>query len=100
MIKEEIKMRKVKKNKDKYMKKVKRKNAIIEAKLKVFKEIFEKKESKAVNAYVMFRSMEGKERALRAYKHGACARFFYSVFCCKCKQYSKKKFFGRWLKVK
>jgi hypothetical protein len=77
-----------------------RKNNIVDAKLKVFKDFINKKESVAVNAYVMFRSMEGKQRALAAYEDGPITRLLNTIFCCKCRDYQKKKFYDKWLKVK
>ena len=41
-----------------------KKNAVIDAKVKTYIEYEKKKSNEVVNAYVMFRSMEGKERAI------------------------------------
>jgi hypothetical protein len=49
-----------------------------------------KNKNEAVYAYVMFRSMEGKERAIKAYKDGACKRFFKKFCCCAGKTYKSK----------
>ena len=38
--------------------------------------------NKAVVAYVMLRSMEGKERVINAFKAGACRRCCLTYFCC------------------
>lgn len=43
-----------------------------------------------VNAYVMFRSMEGKQRAIKAYDIHCCQRLCVS-FCCCLSQFFKKK---------
>jgi hypothetical protein len=55
---------------------------------------------KPVVAYVMLRSMEGKLRAMNAYKDGAFKRWFLINCCCKEKIYKKKYFFEEWLQIK
>lgn len=47
-------------------------------------------QEKAVNAYVTFRSMEGRERIINSYRHGCCARFLLCrCFCCNKKEREK-----------
>ena len=43
------------------------------------------------NAYVTFRSMEGKQRAMQAYETGAAARLFAEYVCCMKSVFQKKK---------
>jgi hypothetical protein len=62
----------------------------------MIKHFEELNKGEVVNAYIMFRSMEGAARALKAYKIGKCKRS-----CCSCLLPKKKSFMGkRWLKVK
>jgi len=85
--------------------KEKYKHRIANLKKKIDKEEvkLEKHEQKAqtevVNAYVTFRSMEGKERALYAFRYTACKRC--CLMCCfRAEKVRKKLFYGRWLRVK
>lgn len=55
---------------------------------------------KAVVAYVMLRSMEGKERAINAYKVGSCRRWCLTNLCCQGGRFKSKMFMGKWLRVK
>lgn len=48
-------------------------------------------DNEAIVAYVQFRSMEGKERALAAYRDGACRRCCLTYFCCSGSRYKNKK---------
>lgn len=50
--------------------------------------------NKAVVAYIIFRSMEGKERLINAYKMGACKRWCLTNCCCQGKRFKRKKFFN------
>lgn len=43
------------------------------------------------NAYVTFRSMEGKQRAMQAYETGTAARLFAEYICCMKSVFQKKK---------
>lgn len=43
------------------------------------------------NAYVTFRSMEGKQRAMQAYETGTAARLFAEYVCCMKSVFQKKK---------
>ena len=43
------------------------------------------------NAYITFRSMEGKERAMQAYETSRVTRFFAEYFCCMGSLFKKKK---------
>eukprot|EP00347_Sterkiella_histriomuscorum_P022647 403337690 len=52
-----------------------------------------------INAYVTFRSVQGKERIVQAFKAGKCRRCCIANFCFS-KRYKKKKFLGKWLQVK
>lgn len=54
-----------------------------------------------MSAFVLFRSMEGVERALVGFQHNRFFRYFFSVFyCCTPKLYRKKLFRDKWIKVK
>jgi hypothetical protein len=68
--------------------------------VEVFRRTETKDKDKAVVAYVMLRSMEGKERAINAYKAGRCRRWCATNLCCAGKQYKDKMFMGKWLRVK
>ena len=77
-----------------------KKRNLIDIKLNVLKNSIDDNKSEVVNAYIMFRSMEGKERALNAFKDGFITRCLCSIFCCKCNSYQRKKFHNKWLNVK
>eukprot|EP00347_Sterkiella_histriomuscorum_P019500 403341392 len=102
MVQLEAKRRRTKSKKllEKIDKQIKHRNRIIDIRLSVFKRFESTNQNKVVNAYVMFRSMEGKHRVLNAFKDGSITRFFKTYFCCKCIHYNKKKFLGKWIKVK
>ena len=51
--------------------------------------------SEIVNAYVTFKSMEGKERALQAYISNS--KVYRLLNCCKKEDFEEKKFLGRFL---
>jgi len=51
-----------------------------------------------INAYVVFRSMEGRERMIQAYNYNRASRFCLAR-CCKSTHITDKYFFGRWLEV-
>lgn len=48
----------------------------------------------------MMRSMEGKERAINAYRAGRCRRWCAINMCCGGKKYKEKMFMNEWLKIK
>lgn len=100
LVKYEAKYKKDKKNKAKYIRMIKKKNAVIDVKLKVYKNFEKNNKNKIINAYVTFRSMEGKQRALKAFADGYFTRGCKSIFCCKFLEYSRKRFLGKWIKVK
>ena len=66
----------------------------------MYQNYIDENKSEVVSAYVMFRSMEGKERAIKAFSHGFLARTLLSCLCCRHIRYQQKKLLGRWLKVK
>jgi hypothetical protein len=75
--------------------------AIFEKKEKEYLKYQLTSENKAIVAYVMLRSMEGKERLINAYKTGSCKRCCLTYFCCKGKQFKSKYFLKKhWLNVK
>jgi hypothetical protein len=44
--------------------------------------------------------MEGKERAIAAYRAGICRRWCAINVCCAGKAYKEKMFMGKWLRIK
>ena len=48
-------------------------------------------ELKVVNAYITFRSMEGKDRAVQAYNISMLPRKFVELFCCMSVFFKKRK---------
>jgi hypothetical protein len=70
------------KTKDKHRKNIEKLNANVNKKIKDYMKYDLSTKNKAINAYVMFRSMEGQERAIEAYKDGSCTRCCKSSFCC------------------
>lgn len=67
---------------------------LIDKKVELYSRI-QKGEQKVVNAYIIFRSMEGKERMVQAYTEKCCR-----CACIGGKRYREKLFFGKFLKVK
>jgi hypothetical protein len=55
---------------------------------------------KPVAAYVMLRSMEGRERVINAYKAGAVKRWCLINCCCQEKKFKNKYFFDEWMSIK
>ncbi|CDW73927.1 UNKNOWN [Stylonychia lemnae] len=100
----ETKMKKDKKKRKKsYIRKIEKKNTVIDIKLRLIKDLKlneQDKTNKIVNAYVVFRSMEGRQRALQAYEDGYLTRLFGKYLCCKYWDYKQKKFLDKWIKVK
>jgi len=75
------------KNAHKYQKNIDNLKTRIEKSKKSYIDYDKNNVNEAVYAYVMFRSMDGKERAIKAYKDGPCKRFFKSCLCCSGKTY-------------
>ena len=55
---------------------------------------------KPVAAYVMLRSMEGRERLINAYKAGSTKRWCLINCCCQEKKFKRKYFFDEWMTIK
>ena len=56
--------------------------------------------NQVVTVFLLFRSMEGVERALYAFKSYKITRMWLSIFtCCMSKRQKSKLFKGKWLKV-
>ena len=58
---------------------IEKKSAVIDAKIKVYLSESQTK-NHIIYAYVLFRSMEGRDRAIQAYKLNCCKRMF--AACC------------------
>ena len=74
---------------------------IEELKIKYFETMEEMgTNNQVVTVFVLFRSMEGVERALYAFKSNKCTRMWFSLFtCCMSKKQKSKLFKGKWIKV-
>ena len=95
-----LKLDKDGKRKEDYKKKIAKLSADIDKNIASYNKYELSHTNKAVVAYVMLRSMEGKERLLNAYHMGATKRWCLSAFCCQGKRFKPKIFFGKWLRVK
>lgn len=57
-------------------------------------------DNQAVTAFILFRSMEGVERSIYAYKEWRVTKIFFSIFDCLQTERQKFRLFrGHWLKV-
>lgn len=74
----------------KRLNKIAKLNTKIEGKIKKHNDAPESDSEEVVNAYVTFKSMEGRERAIRAYQEESWLRWLRIKFNCKRPDYSKK----------
>ena len=85
----------------KFQKLIDKSYAKIDKMAEKLKQIDDDKKSTAINAYVMFESMEGKARAIKAYSAGAVKRCCLRTFCCEGRRLRKKAFLNKeWLRIK
>lgn len=80
-----------KKDHGKYDKKIAKLSVEIEKNIALYNKYESTNTNYAVVAYVMLRSMEGKNRVLQAYKPGKCRRCCFTYFCGQGAVFKKKK---------
>jgi hypothetical protein len=95
-----MKLDKKAKNKVKYEKAITKLSANIDKNIGEYNKYELSHTNKAVVAYVMLRSMEGKERLIHAYRMGAFKRCCLTNFCCQGKAFKSRYFMKKWLRVK
>jgi hypothetical protein len=72
----EIKLKKNNKKAPKYKKLIETEEEYIDKSIEELKKFDQTDTTEVVSAYVTFRSMEGRERSIKAYNTGCCSRFF------------------------
>lgn len=95
-----MKIDKSEKKQEKYKSKIKKLSESIDKNVAEYNKYELSHTNKAVVAYVMLRSMEGKERLIHAYHMGAFKRWCLTSFCCQGKRFKSRLFFDEWLRVK
>ena len=72
----------------------------IEKNINSFNKYEETHTDKPVAAYIMLRSMEGRDRLIQAYKGGSIKRWFLINCCRQDKKFQSKFFLKKWLSIK